>query len=237
MLIRSLWWISYLGLQRFLYADSPLNLGFTSFNLCHYLLDIGHFVFSLPKHSGISPHFIWSFALNFLADVVQVITTILLTRFDELVKLTLRPVCKALDSNRIKLVIINDQEMQVTRWWVTSYKWSDPGALPRFKFCARLTFASCSHSWTPKTLPALCNAYIFPSLDWHWLHVFRAWHWLRVFPRWTLYTAKLFLRLTLGTLSYAWCWRHVFPRSAPVTCYSHVTLVIRLSGTLDNPYT
>ena len=175
MLIRSLWWLSYLGLQRFLYADSPLNLGFTSFNLCHYFLDIGHFVFSLPKHSGICPHFIWSFALNFLADVVQVITTVLLTRFDELVKLALRPVCKALDSNRIKLVIINDQEMQVTRWWVTSYK-SDPGALPRFKFSTRLIFASCSHSWTPKTLfqrfatltyfPHLTDTdYMFSALD------------------------------------------------------------------------
>ena len=88
-----------------------------------------------------------------------------------------------------------------------------------------------------KLATSICNAYIFPSLDWHWLHVFRSWHPLRVFPRWTLCTANLFLRLTLGTLSYAWCWRHVFPRSAPVTCYSHVKLVIRLSGTLDNPYT
>ena len=88
--------VSYLGLKRLLYADSPLNLTFSALNLRHNFVDIRHFVFSLPEHCSIRSHFLWSLSLHILANVVQVFSTVLLASFDELVELSLRPVCEAL---------------------------------------------------------------------------------------------------------------------------------------------
>ena len=88
--------VSYLGLKRLFYADSPLNLTFSALNLRHNFVDIRHFVFSLPEHCGIRSYFLWSLAFHILANVVQVFSTVLLASFDELVELSLRPVCKAL---------------------------------------------------------------------------------------------------------------------------------------------
>ena len=88
--------VSYLGLKRLLYADSPLNLTFSALNLRHNFVDIRHFVFSLPEHCSIRSYFLWSLSFHILANVVQVVSTVLLASFDELVELSLRPVCKAL---------------------------------------------------------------------------------------------------------------------------------------------
>ena len=91
---------SYLSLQSFLDANPSLNLGFSSFDLCHNLLDVCHFVFSFPEDSGVRAYFIGCLAFNILADVVHIITTIFLASLDKLVEFTLGPVCEALDLKR-----------------------------------------------------------------------------------------------------------------------------------------
>lgn len=88
---------SYLSLQCLLDADPSLNLGFSSFDLRHNLLNVCHFVFSFPEDSGVGAYFLRCLAFDILADVVQVITTVFLASLDKLVEFTLGPVCEALD--------------------------------------------------------------------------------------------------------------------------------------------
>ena len=61
---------SYLSLQCLLDADPSLNLGFSSFDLRHNLLNVGHFVFSFPEDSGVGAYFLRCLPLDILADVV-----------------------------------------------------------------------------------------------------------------------------------------------------------------------
>lgn len=91
---------SHLSLQSLLDADPSLNLGFSSFDLRHNLLDVCHFVFSFPEDSGVGAYFLGCLAFNILADVVHIITTVFLASLDKLVEFTLGPVCEALDLKR-----------------------------------------------------------------------------------------------------------------------------------------
>lgn len=43
--------ISHLCIQRFLDADPPLNPGFSSLNLCHYLLNVLKLIATFPENS------------------------------------------------------------------------------------------------------------------------------------------------------------------------------------------
>jgi hypothetical protein len=56
----------------------------------------------LPEHRTVLHDLIWSFSFDILRNVVDVISSILLIGLDELIEITLRPVCETLVNKRSK---------------------------------------------------------------------------------------------------------------------------------------
>ena len=87
---------AYLGVERFLDAEAPLDLGLAALDLRHDALDVGELVAALPEHLRVLHHLLGRLALHFVSDALKVVAAVLLVRFDELVEVALRPRVEAL---------------------------------------------------------------------------------------------------------------------------------------------
>jgi hypothetical protein len=49
-----------------------------------------------PEHGAVLHHLIWSLSFHILSNVVNVVSSVLLVGLNELIEVTLRPVCETL---------------------------------------------------------------------------------------------------------------------------------------------
>lgn len=86
----------YLGIQCLFDTGSSLNLGLSSVYLCHDAVNVLQFMTPLPEHRTVLHDLVRSLPFHILSNVVNVISSILLIGLDELIEITLRPVCETL---------------------------------------------------------------------------------------------------------------------------------------------
>lgn len=86
----------HLGIERFLDAGAPLNLGLAFLDEIQDAVDVLELVAALPEHLGVLEDFFGRLALDLARDRVQVLPPVLLVGLDELVEVALGPPGEAL---------------------------------------------------------------------------------------------------------------------------------------------